>query len=125
MTPEKAIEVLFINSMVVFAQARAVGDRDNNEKSLAVAKQVLAESQEAKQVLTDLLESSPHPTLRDQVLACFAAGGEITTREILESIEAHPVSVKKEIKKVCDAGLILKVRHGTYTKSHEQLAKAT
>jgi len=57
MTPEQAIDVLFINSMVVFAYGHALGTRDNRPDQLALAEQVKSESETARQVLRQALST--------------------------------------------------------------------
>ena len=49
----------------------------------------------------------------DQILALLDAG-EKRTAEIINAVEGHEVSIKKEIKKLVDAGEIVRVRHGVY-----------
>ena len=42
MTPQEAIDVFYINSMVVYASA--LGTRDNNTEQTELSKQVMAEA---------------------------------------------------------------------------------
>ena len=44
MTSQEAIDVFYINSMVVYASASALGTRDNNTEQTELSKQVMAEA---------------------------------------------------------------------------------
>ena len=51
--------------------------------------------------------------LRDQIFSLLT-DGEKKTAELMEAIESHPTSVKNELKRLVDAGEIVKVRRGVY-----------
>ena len=51
---------------------------------------------------------------REQILTLLAADGEKRTSEFVGAIEGHPKAVKNELKRLVDAGEIVKVRWGVY-----------
>ena len=60
----------------------------------------------------------PRVPLRDQIYALLSTG-ERTTGELVASIEGHPTSVRNELKRLIDAGEIVKVRWGVYSLPSE------
>jgi hypothetical protein len=51
---------------------------------------------------------------REQILTLLAADGEKRTSEFVGAIEGHPKAIKNELKRLVDAGEIVKVRWGVY-----------
>ena len=52
---------------------------------------------------------------RQQILTLLSAHGERRTAEFVAAIEGHPKAIKNELKRLVDAGEIVKVRWGVYT----------
>ena len=50
---------------------------------------------------------------RDQIFSLLAKG-EKKTAELIDTIEGHPGSIKNELKRLVDAGEIVKVRRSMY-----------
>ena len=50
---------------------------------------------------------------REQILSCLS-DGEKKTSELIEAIEGHPGSIVNELKRLVDAGKIVKVRRSIY-----------
>ena len=74
-------------------------------------------SRQANRALQKLRGGNIQRTLfRDQILSLLASG-EKTTGELVSAIEGHPTSVRNELKRLVDAGDIVKVRWGLYTLS--------
>ena len=74
-------------------------------------------SRQANRALQKLRGGNIQRTLfRDQIFSLLASG-EKTTRELVSAIEGHPTSVRNELKRLVDAGDIVKVRWGLYTLS--------
>ena len=51
---------------------------------------------------------------RQQILTLLSADGEKRTAEFVAAIEGHPKAIKNELKRLVDAGEIIKVRWGVY-----------
>ena len=74
-------------------------------------------SRQANRALQKLRGGNIQRTVfRDQILSLLASG-EKTTGELVSAIEGHPTSVRNELKRLVDAGSIVKVRWGLYTLS--------
>ena len=74
-------------------------------------------SRQANRALQKLRGGNIQRTLfRDQIFSLLASG-EKTTGELVSAIEGHPTSVRNELKRLVDAGDIVKVRWGLYTLS--------
>ena len=70
----------------------------------------------------DVASEESSLTILDQVLALLDDGHERSTRDIVGSIDAHPTTIKKALKKASDTGLIIKVRHGYYQRPEAKQA---
>ena len=72
-------------------------------------------ARQANRVLQKLRGGAPlRVPLRDQILSALA-DGEKKTAELVAAVEGYPTAVKNELKKLVDAGEIVKVRRGVYT----------
>ena len=52
--------------------------------------------------------------LQEQILSVLASSGEKKTAEVIASVKGHPSPIKNELKRLVDAGEIVKVRRGMY-----------
>ena len=52
-------------------------------------------------------------TLQSQILAILR-NGEAKTRDIIASVDGHPSPIKTELRRLVNAGTIIKLRHGVY-----------
>ena len=57
----------------------------------------------------------PHVTFREQILTLLVSEGEKKSTELIAAVEGHPTSIRNELKRLVDAGEIVKVRRGVYT----------
>ena len=93
--------------------------RDNltAESSREKVEQVLGcSSRQANRVLQRLRGGRTlRVPFRQQILTLLAADGEKRTAEFVAAIEGHPKAIKNELKRLVDAGEIVKVRWGVYT----------
>ena len=71
---------------------------------------------------SDVASEESSLTILDQVLALLDDGHERSTGDIVGSIDAHPTSIKKALKKALDTGLIVKIRHGYYQRPEAKQA---
>ena len=72
-------------------------------------------SRQANRVLQKLRGGNISRVLfREQIFSLLATG-EKRTSEIVDAIDGHPTSVRNELKRLVDAGEIVKVRWGIYT----------
>ena len=72
-------------------------------------------SRQANRVLQKLRGGNIQRVLfREQIFSLLATG-EKRTSEIVNAIDGHPTSVRNELKRLVDAGDIVKVRWGIYT----------
>ena len=55
----------------------------------------------------------PRVLFREQIFS-FLANGEKKTSELVDAIDGHPTSVRNELKRLIDAGEIVKVQWGVY-----------
>ena len=77
-------------------------------------------SRQANRVLNKLRGGNiPRVLFREQIFALLATG-EKKTSELVEAIEGHPTSVRNELKRLLDAGEIVKVRWGVYALAKKQ-----
>ena len=94
-------------------------ERDNltAESSREKVEQVLGcSSRQANRVLQRLRGGRTlRVPFRQQILTLLAADGEKRTAEFVAAIEGHPKAIKNELKRLVDAGEIVKVRWGVYT----------
>lgn len=58
-----------------------------------------------------------HVTLQKQILNLLSEG-EKSTGDIINAADGKPTSIKNELKKLTDAGEILKIKHGVYALPH-------
>ena len=72
-------------------------------------------SRQANRVLKKLRGGNiPRVLFREQIFSLLA-NSEKRTSELVEAIDGHPTSVRNELKRLVDAGEIVKVRWGVYT----------
>ena len=94
-------------------------ERDNltAESSRVKVEQVLGcSSRQANRVLQRLRGGRTlRIPFRQQILTILGSGGERRTSEFVAAIEGHPKAIKNELKRLVDAGEIVKVRWGVYT----------
>ena len=94
-------------------------ERDNltAESSREKVEQVLGcSSRQANRVLQRLRGGRTlRVPFRQQILTLLSADGEKRTAEFVAAIEGHPKAIKNELKRLVDAGEIIKVRWGVYT----------
>ena len=77
-------------------------------------------SRQANRVLNKLRGGNiPRVLFREQIFSLLASG-EKKTAELVEAIDGHPTSVRNELKRLLDAGDIVKVRWGVYALAKEQ-----
>ncbi len=55
----------------------------------------------------------------DQILSLLTSGGEKKTREIVAAIDGHPKAIDNELRKLVNAGEIVRVRWGVYARKTE------
>ena len=71
-------------------------------------------SRQANRVLKKLRGGNiPRVLFREQIFSLLA-NSEKRTSELVEAIDGHPTSVRNELKRLVDAGEIIKVRWGVY-----------
>ena len=92
-------------------------DRDNltAESGREKVEQVLGvSSSQANRILMKFRGGKPlRVPFREQIFAKLA-DGEKKTAELIDTIEGHPGSIKNELKRLVDAGEIVKVRRSMY-----------
>ena len=72
-------------------------------------------SRQANRVLNKLRGGNiPRVLFREQIFSLLA-NGEKKTSELVDAIDGHPTSVRNELKRLVDAGEIVKVRWGFYS----------
>ena len=102
---------------VIAERQRFETERDNltAESGREKVEQVLGiSSSQANRVLMKLRGGKRlRVPLRDQILAMLA-NGEKKTAEFIDTIEGHPGSIRNELKRLIDAGEIVKVRRSVY-----------
>ena len=103
---------------VIATRQRFETERDNliAESSREKVEQVLGcSSRQANRVLQRLRGGRTlRVPFREQILTLLAADGEKRTSEFVGAIEGHPKAIKNELKRLVDAGEIVKVRWGVY-----------
>ena len=103
---------------VIATRQRFETERDNliTESSREKVEQVLGcSSRQANRVLQRLRGGRTlRVPFREQILTLLAADGEKRTSEFVGAIEGHPKAIKNELKRLVDAGEIVKVRWGVY-----------
>ena len=94
-------------------------ERDNltAESNREQVEQVLGcSSRQANRVLQRLRGGrSLRVPFREQILMLLSADDEKRTAEFVGAIEGHPKAIKNELKRLVDAGEIVKVRWGVYS----------
>ena len=71
----------------------------------------------ANRVLYDLRGGKIRPiSLREQILSLLTSSGEKKTGEIVAAIDGHPKAIDNELRKLVDAGEIVRVRWGVYAR---------
>ena len=104
---------------VIATRQRFETERANliTESSREKVEQVLGcSSRQANRVLQRLRGGRTlRVPFREQILTLLAADGEKRTSEFVGAIEGHPKAIKNELKRLVDAGEIVKVRWGVYT----------
>ena len=97
-------------------------ERDNltAESSRKEVERVLGcSARQANRVLQKIRGGNiPRVLFRDQIYSLLSTG-EKTTGELVASIKGHPTSVRNELKRLTDAGEIVKVRWGVYSLPSE------
>ena len=90
-------------------------DNLNAESSREEVEQILGcSSRQANRILREFRGGAPlRVPFRIQILSLLD-DGEKKTSEIVASIEGHPKAVKNELKRLVDAGEIVRVRWGVY-----------
>jgi hypothetical protein len=103
---------------VIDTRQRFETERDNltTESSREEVEQVLGcSSRQANRVLKRLRGGRTlRVPFRQQILALLSADREKRTAEFVAAIEGHPKAIKNELKRLVDAGEIVKVRWGVY-----------
>ena len=103
---------------VIATRQRFETERDTliTESSREKVEQVLGcSSRQANRVLQRLRGGRTlRVPFREQILTLLAADGEKRTSEFVGAIEGHPKAIKNELKRLVDAGEIVKVRWGVY-----------
>ena len=103
-------------------EAIATRERFETERANLTAKTSRSEverilgcsSRQANRVLSKLRGGNiPRVPFREQIFSLLA-NGEKRTGDLVEGIEGHPTSVRNELKRLVDAGEIVKVRWGVY-----------
>ena len=102
---------------VIATRERFEAERDNltADSSREEVERVLGcSSRQANRVLRGFRGGAPlRVPFRVQILTLLA-GGEKRTAELVASIDGHPKAVKNELKRLVDAGEIVRVRWGLY-----------
>ena len=71
----------------------------------------------ANRVLYDLRGGKIRPTsLSEQILSLLTSGAEKKTRQLVADIDGHPKAIDNELRKLVDAGEIVRVRWGVYAR---------
>ena len=103
---------------VIDTRERFEAERDNltaNSSREEVERILGCGSRQANRVLQKLRGGNIlRVSFREQVLTLLK-DGEKKTAELTEAIEGHPVAIKLELKRLVDAGEIVRVRRGVYT----------
>ena len=103
---------------VIATRQRYEMERDNlTEKSnrKEVERVLGCSARQANRVLQKIRGGNiPRVLFRDQIYSLLSTG-EKTTGELVASIKGHPTSVRNELKRLIDAGEIVKVRWGVYS----------
>ena len=102
---------------VIAARERFEAERDNltAESSREEVERILGcSSRQANRVLRGFRGGAPlRVPFRIQILMLLASG-EKRTAELITAIDGHPKAVKNELKRLVDAGEIVRVRWGLY-----------
>ena len=73
-------------------------------------------SRQANRMLKKLRGGKPlRVPLHQQILSVLASGDEKKTAEVIDAVNGHPSPIKNELKRLVDAGEIVKVRRSMYT----------
>ena len=103
---------------VIATRQRFETERDNltAESSREKVEQILGcSSRQANRVLQRLRGGRTlRVPFRQQILTLLSSDGEKRTAEFVAAIEGHPKAIKNELKRLVDAGEIVKVRWGIY-----------
>ena len=71
----------------------------------------------ANRVLYDLRGGKIRPvSIREQILNSMPPGEEKKTRQLVAAIDGHPKAIDNELRKLVDAGEIVRVRWGVYAR---------
>ena len=93
------------------ANLTAESSRDEVSHVLGVSKS------QANRVLQKLRGGKLRPvSFREQILTLLTSGDEKKTAELVASIEGHPKAINNELTRLVDAGEIVKIRRGVYSK---------
>jgi len=107
------------------AEVITTRQRFENEKANLTAESSTEEVQRilgcsrvhANRVLYDLRGGKIRPTsLSDQILSLLTSGAEKKTRQLVAAIDGHPKAIDNELRKLVDAGEIVRVRWGVYAR---------
>ena len=91
-------------------RANITADTSRNE----VERILGCSSRQANRLLKKLRGGNiPRVLFREQIFSLLASG-EKRTSQLVDAIEGHPTSVRNELKRLVDAGEIIKVRWGIY-----------
>ncbi len=101
-------------------------ERDNltPESSREEVERVLGcSSRQANRMLQKLRGGNiPRVPFRDQILFLLSSGREKTTSSLVAALDASPQSIGNELKRLLNAGEIVRVRRGVYTLPNRQQA---
>ena len=104
-------ETIRIREHFEMERANLTPDSSRNE----VERVLGCNARQANSVLRELRGGSIQRTpFRDQIFSLLASGEEKRTAQLVAAIEGHPTSVRNELKRLVDAGDIVKVRWGVY-----------
>ena len=110
------------------AEVIATRQRFENEKAHLTAQSPTAEVERilgcsrvhANRVLYNLRGGKIRQvSLSEQILSLLASGGEKKTGELVAAIDGHPKAIDNELRKLVDAGEIVRVRWGVYGRKKE------
>ena len=110
------------------AEVIATRQRFENEKANLTAQSPTAEVERilgcsrvhANRVLYNLRGGKIRSiSLREQIVTALASGGEKKTGELVAAIDGHPKAIDNELRKLVDAGEIVRVGWGVYARKTE------
>ena len=110
------------------AEVIATRQRFENEKANLTAQSPTEEVERilgcsrvhANRVLYDLRGGKIRQvSLSEQILSLLASGGEKKTRQLVAAIDGHPKAIDNELRKLVNAGEIVRVRWGVYAGKKE------